>query len=1254
MIRILATLVLFLGLAVPLAAQEEEAEDKRFLERKLQEVLSGAGREVSISGFRGALSSRARLERMTISDSQGVWLTLRDAELIWTRSALLAGRLKIDALRAAEIEIARTPVPEQGLAPADAAATPFALPELPVSVNIGQLEVARIALAPALLGEAVTLSAAGNLALSGGEGAAQLDIRRMDREDRLVLDGAFSNETRILALDLDFEEAAGGLVSGLLGIPGAPSLGLQIEGDAPLSDYDAQIALSSDGAPRLQGAVTVRADGEDAGGHVIAADIDGDVRPLFAAEFHPFFGARTGLVARVGLPADGRTLLDRLEIASEGLTLGGTMALDAGGWPERFDLEGRLGDGTPLRLPASGAAITLEQADFTARYDRASGDRWTADIRIDALKRDALSIGEARLNGQGRITRGLLASGPFASAGASVTGALDFALTALDPGDADLRRAIGPSPSGRTSFEWRPDAPFAIEDLALQSGDMSLTAEATVDALADGLPLRGDVSLRAGNISRFSGLAGRDLAGAAIAEITGEVTPLSGAFDILVDARTQGLRTGEPRLDPLLRGETRLDLSAQRDAAGIRLRSLDLNNAAATITASGLLNGSSGLLEATAALTDIALVEPKLSGDARAQAQVAWQDGAPLRLSALEARIGATTLAASGEIDPEDAVLPAEGNLRLVSPDLSRLAALLGRPLAGRLELDLSGAAQLRGDAFDMTFDVDGTAVRSGISALDRLIAGDLSLAGSAALTAQALDLRYFKFSSPQLRANVAGAGPGQPVNLSARLSDLALLTDSVSGPAEIRGTVTLTDRLARNFAVALDAKGPGGLGARLTGNVRDYGQALSLRAAGSAPLQLANRFISPRSVAGDVSFDLAVDGAPQTGSISGQASFAEARVSLPGEAMVLDDLTGEITLAGGSAGLSLSGGAGQGGRFEVSGPIALAPPFRADLAIRLLRLVLSDPELFETRLNGDLGINGPLTGGARIAGAINLGRTELRIPSGSGAIIGTLPELRHLSEPADVNATRRRAGLVTEAGNGGGGPGFPLDLTIDAPNQIFVRGRGLDAELGGSIRLAGSTNAVIPSGVFELIRGRIDILGKRLDLTEGLIDLRGALDPYLRFLGETTAGDVVVQILLEGLASAPTVTFESVPELPQEEVVARLIFGRGLDNISAFQAAQLVSAVGQLTGRFDGGVVGDLRNALGLSDLDISTNEDGATQVRAGAYIADNVYSEVMADSDGKQQINLNLDVTPNLTLRGRADTEGETGLGVFFERDY
>jgi translocation and assembly module TamB len=57
---------------------------------------------------------------------------------------------------------------------------------------------------------------------------------------------------------------------------------------------------------------------------------------------------------------------------------------------------------------------------------------------------------------------------------------------------------------------------------------------------------------------------------------------------------------------------------------------------------------------------------------------------------------------------------------------------------------------------------------------------------------------------------------------------------------------------------------------------------------------------------------------------------------------------------------------------------------------------------------------------------------------------------------------------------------------------------------------------------------------------------------------------------------------------------------------------------------------------------------------VRAGKYLSDNIYTDVTIGSDGTTEINLNLDITDEITAKGTAGADGETSVGIFFERDY
>ena len=1241
--RVLALILTFLVFALPATAQQSTADDKSFLETWLQDNLSNVGRQVEISGFEGALSSQAQLQALTISDEDGVWLTMTGVQLDWTRSALLSGRLDIQNLSADQIEIARAPSADSSLSVGDAHAGSFALPELPVSVDIGRLAVTRVVLGPELTGETLAFELAGNLQLSGGEGSAHLRIERVGRDDRLELNGAYSNTSRTLHLDLGFDEAQGGFVSHLLSIPGAPALHLKVNGNAPISDFSAQLALSAAGQPLLQGQATISSDELQPDAYAFSADLGGDMRPLFPADLHPFFGKRTGLTASGHVWSDGRVGVDALNMTSGAMNITGQLAVAADGLPERFSLNGKIGDGSALRLPVPGTRTTVERITATAKYDAALGEQWEFLTIVSGLTRDGNTIQNTSLAGTGRISR---------QPETAVDGNISYSVIGLSLANPALRNAIGSSPVGTMRFAWSPGAPLDLDRITLSSAGLTLRASGEASNLLQGLELRGEAEGVTEDIGRFSALAGRDLSGTISARLSGTATVMTGAFDLEATARADDLSLGLTWLDPALQGTSNLIISAARDTAGTRLKRLDISSEEISAKARGSLSSMSGTLLVEGRVSDISIIDARIAGQTDAKATVAWNSGGEVTLSDLSAQIEDTWITAQGALDPGDPILPAKGSITLKSDDLSRFSALIGQPVSGQIDLSAEGSGQLRGRDFNLAFNVAGRNFRAGIAELDRLLEGQMSATGAVASSSAGLDLNYFKLSSANLNANASGSGPNAPINVSARLVNLGTIATGLDGPASVAGTVKVQDQAGKRLQVTLDASGPGNIKAQVNGAINDYGKTLAIDIDGVAPLAIANRFIAPQSVTGLAQLDLRLEGPAQLSSLAGTVTVTDARASLPTIDYALSDLAGTASLAAGRATIQMDGTTGRGGQFVLEGPVELAAPYTAQLALGLTGLGLTDYEIYQTTVNGDLAISGPLQGGARIGGILNLGKTELRIPSGSGVTVGTLPDIKHLYEPADVALTRKRAGLTGKQAEST--VSFPIDLTINAPNKIFVRGRGLDAELGGQLRLTGTTADVRPSGVFELIRGRIDILGKRLTLTEGQIDLRGTFDPYLRFVAETSAEEYLINIILEGLASAPEVVFSASPDLPQEEIVARLLFGRGLTAISPFQAAQLVSAVATLTGRYSGGLAGKLRSSLGLSDLDISTTQTGATQLRAGGYVSDNIYSEVTADSEGRQQINLNLDLSSSVTVKGRASTDGNTGIGIFFEKDY
>ncbi len=710
------------------------------------------------------------------------------------------------------------------------------------------------------------------------------------------------------------------------------------------------------------------------------------------------------------------------------------------------------------------------------------------------------------------------------------------------------------------------------------------------------------------------------------------------------------------------RGQLSLDFDlAQAERIKGRVEAFDLRSSAGqarrvSLALDGSLQGYIGsvgqlLAQISMETEGLAPVDPALAqaldGTLRGAGQINYIEGQPLRLHDLH--LGGTDFDLGGDviIGPLTQGIPLRFDLTLAAQSLQRFSAIAGRSLHGQAELGLRGWAQLLAGRFDV--DISGKTQDLSVDHpnLDPLLQGASQIKLSAVRDETGTALRRATLQNRAVDAQASGVwrSANSQIETRARLLDISLLVPELSGALDFQGRA---QQAAQGWQIAARLEGPAGARADLDGLA---GAQMDLRVQGQLPLALAQPFLRPRQVQGQARFDLAVQGPPKLASLSGEIIAQDARFSAPNLRLSLTGIDARLRLAQAAARLDLRADVAAGGQIGAQGTIGLTGPGDLDVALDLQGVTVMDPQLYRAVIGGGLHLQGSIAR-PRLVGGLTLLETLVFVPSARAAALVDIPDIRHIAPGAAVLETLDRAGAGPQ--DNSPGPVVGLDVDIRAPSKIFVRGRGIDAEMGGAIGLSGTTQNMVSAGQFDLIRGRIDLLGKRFDLIEGAARFQGGAVPNVRFVTQTSTQSGSAQIVLEGPANAPIVSFVSTPSLPEDEVLAQLLFGRSLTRISAFQALQLASAVAELSGRGGAGLVARLRDSFGLDDFDVTTSQEGTTQFRAGKYVSENVYSDVTADSEGKADISLNLDLTPSVTVKGRVGTGGDTGLGVFFEKDY
>lgn len=511
--------------------------------------------------------------------------------------------------------------------------------------------------------------------------------------------------------------------------------------------------------------------------------------------------------------------------------------------------------------------------------------------------------------------------------------------------------------------------------------------------------------------------------------------------------------------------------------------------------------------------------------------------------------------------------------------------------------------------------------------------------------------------------AKVTGAltNPSAEFNLNGRSLSAKPLAESGLAPLNLKAAGRYGDKIVNISSLAID--GPQNLSVTAQGRIPLAGSGLGIDVTGQIPLALANRFLADRGAqaSGTLALTANVSGAFDNPQIRGMFSTSGAQMVDPETNVRLNNITINGSMEGQTIRLrNASAALSTGGSISADGTVSInvAQNMPADLRINFNKARYADGSMVVATINGGLTITGGLLRDPLIAGKIDIDRAEITVPESLGGG-GANMDVRHSNTPASVLMTLQRAKVETRTKGSApvptSRPTVPqLDIRVVASNQIFVRGRGLDTELGGAVRLTGPVTNVKPVGAFELLRGRLDILTQRVTFDEGRVTLIGDMNPQLYFVARTDGGDITVLVTVQGTVDNPDIKFSSEPELPQDEVLARLIFKRSMSELSAFQIAQLAAAAAELAGGKNANLLGALRQGVGLDDLDVVTDSKGNASVRAGSYIRDNIYLGVEASGVDGTKGTINLDITRNLKAKGSVSSTGDSGMGVFYEKDY
>ncbi len=1020
----------------------------------------------------------------------------------------------------------------------------------------------------------------------------------------------------------------------------------------PVIGLDAEARVGLDGAIRVDGARIRLPPGSLGASATVAgwgasgtAEMVVDVPAL--APLQPLAGVP--LEGGVSLQADARWQEGEAQVMLEGSTAG----LATGIAP----LDALLGEIVTLAAKAETVpgGLAVEQLTLDAAHARLS-----AGVRVDdsldatlSAAVPSLSVLEPSYTGAVRLEASAAGSREAPQITARLT-VEDVAAAGLAiPGATALlsARDLVATPSGELEVDGEVNGqPVSATAAVAAQADGTLTVD-PLRLSAAGLELAGTVTRGPeGTLTAEIAGAAEDLQG------LGEIAdlPLAGSLDLSADIAPVD---GTQRVDLAVTG-TRLSVAGAAEMARLRLTG-EVADAFSAPTVDVTLQASG----VEAAGRDLGTVEAMVTGgidQASVRVTSGGEDLDLVLVADVGAADGATRLALDTlTVAAQDQRIALASPASIVAgPDGLRLDQLVLTSDGGRLVIDGT-----LGERYDLDVGIEDLPLALARLAeptllIDGTLDGSAEVAGTPADPSARLDL---DIDGARLRGTAAAELPAIDGEISGRWDGRTLEADAglaLDGQPPLRLAASLP-------LVAAPESGIPSL---------QPDQPLRASIEGDLDLGLINPFLaaSGDQVAGTLSADLTLAGPLDSLGGSGRISVDDGRYENVLYGISLTDI--EAALTGTEQSLSLQRLAATtpgGGTIRGSGAIALEP--EAGLPADL-RLVMDDARLIELDLatvnvDSDLRLTGPVTVNPRLEGSVTINQAEIRVPDTLPPSIPTLavternvpPELAEARQDATVPA-----GAEGEAeGEAEGAEAAPaeafdlaLDIGVSAPNQVFVRGRGLDVEVGGELDVAGSADAPVITGDLELVQGDLDLLSQVFTFERGRLAFTGGrqINPQLDFLATTPIPDGTARILVAGTVASPDIKIGSEPELPEDEVLSRLIFGRATEGLSPAEAIQLAQSAAELAGIGGGpGLLDRVRGGLGLDRLEIGTTAEGGTDVEAGRYISEKVFVGVEQGLEAdSSRVKVEVEVLPNVTVESDVGADNTGRVGVNFEWDY
>ncbi|WP_018077513.1 translocation/assembly module TamB domain-containing protein [Thiobacillus denitrificans] len=398
---------------------------------------------------------------------------------------------------------------------------------------------------------------------------------------------------------------------------------------------------------------------------------------------------------------------------------------------------------------------------------------------------------------------------------------------------------------------------------------------------------------------------------------------------------------------------------------------------------------------------------------------------------------------------------------------------------------------------------------------------------------------------------------------------------------------------------------------------------------------------------------------------IDGQIDAGAIRFAMPEEGIAITDGSLKLLLDGDRVRVQQGELKGQSGRIVVSGEAQLKNP-QAGLTLVFEKFAAINRSDRRVSVSGTTRLNlDPQR--LQLTGELTADRARLEMPEAGRPVLSS--DVVVIGQPPREKPVAQRFPLA-------------LDLTLRLGDDFLFKGGGLDARLGGQLRVftvsrtlrpdppqnehpdGRKPQAAYPSqvlrgeGTIQVEEGRYAAYAQTLEIERGVLRFAGPIDnPGLDVLAVRKNPSVKAGVQVSGTVQRPVVKLYSDPALPDTEKLAWLVLGHGLENSGQQEFVLLQVAAGALLSQAESvNFQSKLADALGIDSFDVragSGDDLTGSVVSVGKRLSSRAMLSYEQSLDGLSQVvKVLYQLTPRVRLEAQAGQQ--SSFDAFYSLEY